>query len=172
MSHQDKRNHKVKSDYGKNDYYKHYSNTVENPVSKELWDNVLMDYLNSINEMISQKGYVFRIPCRLGTIELRKIKKEVKLDQNGNVINTFNVNWKETKKLWLENPKAKEKGIKIRYVNKHSDGYSFRIVYIKKSATFKNKSVYKMLINREMRRSTEKPIMNKELDAFLLNNNI
>lgn len=167
----DKRNHKVISHYGKNDYYKHYCKTTINPVSKKIWDKVLMEYLSSVANLISQEGCVFNLPSRLGKMELRKVKKEVSLDKNGNIKNTLNINWKETKELWKTNIKAKEKNIKIRYINKHTDGYSFKIVYIKYTANYKNKSVYKMSINREMRRSTGKPILNNKLDAFLLKNN-
>lgn len=168
MSHQDKRNHRVKCHFGKEDYYKHYKKTSKNPLSKELWNAILMDYLSGVSELISQKGMAYTMPSRMGLLEIRKAKREVSIDKDGNVKNTFHINWKATKELWATNERARDEKIKIRYVNKHTDGYSFEIKYIKNLATYKNKSVYKMMVNREMRRSMAKPIINKELDAFLI----
>lgn len=168
MNHQDKRNHKVKCDYGKADYYKHYCEVIKKPLEKKLWNAILMDYLNGVAELISQKGMPYTMPSRMGLIEIRKTKKGVSIDKKGRVKNTFKINWKATKELWKENKRAREKKTLLRYVNKHTDGYSFEIKYIKNLATFKNKSVYRMLVNREMARSTAKPIINKEIDAFLL----
>lgn len=150
-------------------YYKHYKKNSKKPLDNNTYSKVLKEYLKEMNIAISQEGYSFKIPQRLGKIELRKNKREVKVDENGNIINHLSINWQATKKLWEENIEAKIKKIKIRYLNEHTNGYVFKIVYMKHSANFKNKSVYKMSLNREMRRSTEKPIINNKIDAFLLN---
>lgn len=152
------------------DYYKSYVKDVNNPVSKQLHSNILKDFLKEMQKAISQEGYIFNIPQRLGKIELRKIKREVKVGEDGKIINTLNTNWRATFKLWEGNIEAKVKKTRIRYLNEHTNGYIFRIVYFKNTANFKNKSVYKMSLNREMRRSTEEPIINHKIDAFLLNN--
>jgi hypothetical protein len=151
------------------DYYKYYKKNNSDPKSKDKYREVLLDYLESNRDLVSKKGYNYRIPRRLGNIQLRKFKKEVTIDKDGNVVNKLVINWKKTKALWKENPEAKERKIKIRYTNDHTNGYVFRIVYVKYTANYKNKSVYKMLVNREMRRNTKDPIINKKVDAFLLN---
>lgn len=168
MSHQDKRNHKIKSDYGRADYYKHYCKKVDKPVSKERFYAILDDYLNEIHNMISQEGYEYDMPCRIGKIQFRKYKSEVKLSNDGKVINNLPINWKATNKLWEENPNAKEKKILVRHVNKHTGGYTYTLRYIKYNATYKNKTAYKMFINREMRRKTQGPIVQNKIDAFII----
>lgn len=169
MKAQDKRNHKVKSDFGKADYYKHYSKTAKNPLSKEQYYKILDEYLNRVHNMIGLEGVSYNIPQRLGKIQLRKSKNVVKLKPDGTIKNTLAINWKATKDLWLKNPRAKERKIKIRYTNEHTDGYVFKLVYLKYNANYKNKSAYKMSINREMRRLTNIAVTKNNVDAFILN---
>lgn len=167
MNQTETRDHKVKCHYGIKDYYNSYKKSSKKPVSSKLYSAILKEYLklNQIN--ISLFGYIFNLPKRLGRIELRKIKREVKI-KDGKIINNLPINWKGTKKLWSENPEAAKKKVKLRYSNEHSGGYVYRIVYVKYTANYKNKSIYKMQLNREMRRNTEKSILNKKVDAFLL----
>lgn len=168
MSQIETRNHKIKCHYGINDYAKYYKQN-ENEVDTNTFKSVLKDFLNAIRIEISTKSYTFRLPQRMGRVEIRKSKKEIKVDENGKIINKLVINWKATNKLWAENEEAKRKKIKIRYTNEHTNGYVFRPVYIKNTANFKNKSLYKMSVNREMRRATAPAIINKKMDAFLLN---
>lgn len=168
MSLTDKRNHKIKCDFGANDYIRYYSRTVEDSVDPKIAREVMREYLSSIRDLISKKGYVFKIPENCGRIEIRKVKREMEIDENGDIINKLPPNWKATNKLWAENPKAKEKKIIIRYPNEHTEGFIFFPYYIKRYATFKNKGLYKMQINREMSRDTYESIMSKKIDAFLL----
>ena len=88
--------------------------------------------------------------------------------KDGKIVNKLPVNWKATNKLWKENPEAKRKKIRIRYTNEHTDGYVFHVYYIKRNATFVNKGLYKMQVNREMARNMYNGIISGELDAFLL----
>ena len=168
MNLQDKRNHKVKCHHGMNDYYKDYKKKSKTPVSKQVYSMVLKDFLNSMRTAVSQEGYAFKLPQRMGKIEIRKSKRKVEILDDGTIKNTLSVNWKETLKLWANNLEAKIKKTKIRYINEHTDGYVFSVVYLKHTANYKNKTVYNMSVNREMRRSTEIPIINHTIDAFLL----
>lgn len=168
MSLADKREHKVKCDYGMNDYVRYYTKTTESSLNPKVAREIMNDYLKSIRTLISTKGYVFKIPENCGRIEIRKVKREMELDDNGKIINKLPPNWKATNELWAENPRAKEKKIIIRYVNDHTEGFVFFPYYIKRYATFKNKGLYKMQINREMSRNTFQGIISKKIDAFLL----
>ena len=164
----DKRLHRVKTDFGNGDYYKYYTKeTNNNHISRATFGNVLRQFNNHVRERISTKGAEYFMPLRTGKIELRKIKTEVKLDENGNVINNLPINWKDTRALWAENPSAKEKKTKIRYTNEHTDGHTFRIFYRTSKANFKNKSIYKMKFNRTMKRNLSKSIFAGRIDAFI-----
>lgn len=169
MPQTDHRNHKVKCQYGMTEYWKYYKNNAEKPVKTLLFRKVFRDYLNANRKAVSNFAYVFRLPCRLGRIEIRKTKKEIKVDpKTGEIINKLVINWQATKKLWASNEEAQEKKIKIRYTNEHTDGYVFRPRYMKNTANYKNKTIYKMSVNRELRRNTEPAIVSKRIDAFLL----
>lgn len=151
------------------DYWNHYKDNALDPVKNLKFRKVFRDWLSANRNAVSNFAYVFRLPQRLGRVEIRKILKEIKIDpETGAVINKLVINWQATKKLWLENPQAKEKKIKIRYTNEETDGYVFRAKYMKNTANFKNKSIYKMSVNRELRRNTEPAITSKRIDAFLL----
>tara|TARA_R110000851_G_scaffold57420_2_gene133763 strand:+ start:8285 stop:8755 length:471 start_codon:yes stop_codon:yes gene_type:complete len=151
------------------DYWNHYKSNALEPVKNLLFRKVFRDYLNANRNAVSNFAYMFRLPQRLGRIEIRKTKKTVKVDpKTGKIINKLVPNWQATKKLWKENPEAKEKKIVLRYTNEHTDGYVFRPRYMKNTANYKNKSIYKMSVNRELRRNTEPAIVSKRIDAFLL----
>lgn len=164
----DTREHKVTCHYGLPDYYKDYKRNSKDPVDKTLYSKVLKDYLQATRDGISTFGKTFNFPERMGRIEMRKSKRAVKVDKEGKIVNNLPINWKETKKLWEENKEAEKKKVKIRYTNEHTNGYVFRPVYIKNTANYKNKTVYKLSINRALRRGSYLSIMNKRFDAFLL----
>lgn len=169
MSQTEIRKHKIKCDFGVQHYYRNYRKDIKNPQSRKVYSNVLNDYLNAIRQLISLSGYTYNMPQRLGRIELRKFKKEVFIDKDGKIVNALPINWKATKQLWKDNEKAASKKVLIRYVNEHSNGYVYKVAYLKSTANFKNKTIYKMQLNRQMRRNTEQPILTKKVDAFLLN---
>ena len=162
------RNHKIKTDYGMNDYYRFYKKKSGNKdVSAAVFGSVIREFNGHIRDRLSKKGAGYIFPFRIGRIELRKIKTEVKIDSEGNIVNNLPTNWRETWKLWNEHPNAKEKGVRIRYTNEHTKSHTFRIFYMKSKANFKNKSIYKMQFNRQMKRELSKSIFAGRIDAFL-----
>jgi hypothetical protein len=164
----DTRLHRVKSDFGSLDYYKHFiKKTGNDHISGIKFGEVLREFNEYIRERISTKGVEYIMPNRVGKLELRKIKTELKIDEDGNIINNLPVNWKATRELWAESEKSKEKGTKIRYTNEHTDGHTFRIFYRTSKANYKNKSIYKMKVNRGMKRMLSKSIFAGRIDAFL-----
>tara|TARA_R110000822_G_scaffold191566_4_gene330296 strand:- start:5208 stop:5714 length:507 start_codon:yes stop_codon:yes gene_type:complete len=165
---EDKRIHRIKTDYGNYDYYKHFiSNTPGSTITRSVFGQVLKEFNGHVRDRISTKGAEYTLPCRVGKVELRKLKTEVKIADDGSIINNLPVNWKATRELWAENEIAKEKKTKIRYTNEHTEGYTFRIFYRTSKANFKNKSIYKMKLNRTLKRQLSKSIFAGRIDAFL-----
>ena len=165
---EDKRNHKVKCDFGSIDYFKFFKKETGNKdISRLLFGKILKEFNRHVRDRISTKGAEFIIPARIGKVELRKVKTEVKIAEDGSIINNLPINWRETRKLWAESEKAKEKKTKIRYTNEHTDGHTFRIFYIRSKANYKNKSIYKMQFNRTMKRQLSESIFAGKIDAFL-----
>ena len=165
------RNHRFKCHHGASDFYFFYKNKyIENTVSASLYSKVIKEYNSFVRDNVSLKGNSYNIPSGLGKIEIRKKKVEITFDENGKIKNSLPVNWQETRKLWEENPEALKKRIKIRFVNEHSGGFTFKLWYLRRRATYKNKSIYRMRFNRQMKRQLSKSIFNKSIDAFTFTN--
>lgn len=167
METEDKRRHLVKSDYGANDYFLFFKKNYDSKINRQTYGKILKEFNSHVRDRLSQKGAGYVIPKQIGKIELRKVKTELKIDEDGNIINRLPTNWQLTRALWKENPAAKEKKIKIKFTNEHTDGHTFRIVYLKSKANYKNKSIYKMRFNRTMKRDLSKSIFQGRIDAFL-----
>lgn len=165
----DVRLHRVKADFGSGDFYKHFASdpTLEKEVPRAVYGEVLREFNGHVRDRISTKGAEYFFPCKLGKVELRKVKSEVKIDDEGNITNNLPINWKATRELWDENERAREKKTKIRYTNEHTDGHTFRIFYKRSKANFKNKSIYKMRFNRDLKRQLSRSIFAGLIDAFL-----
>lgn len=165
---EDKRNHLVKSDYGVNDYYRYFKKrNKDSDMTRAEFGAIIKEYNSFIRDRMATKGAGFIIPCRLGSVELRKTKTEVKIDEDGNIVNHLPTNWKATRDLWRDNPSAKERGIKIKFTNEHTDGYTFKVSYLRGKANFKNKSIYKIRFNRDLKRTLSRSIFEGRIDAFI-----
>lgn len=162
------REHRVKSDFGTNDYYSFFKKKYsKSTISRNTFGKVIREFNEHTRDKLSHKGAGYVIPSGLGKIELRKLKTEVKINEDGTISNKLPVNWKETRKLWKSNSYAREKKIKIKFTNEHTDGHIFRIVYLRFKAKYKNKSIYKMKFNRTMKRDLSVSIFQGRIDAFL-----
>lgn len=160
--------HKVKVDYGVNDYYSDFKKkNKESKVTRKIYGSVIKEFNSFQRDRLSNKGVEINMPSRLGKIELRKNKSEIRINEDGTVKNNLPVNWKDTRKLWIENEFAKEKKIKVRYTNEHTGGYSFKVFFYKRRATFKNKSIYGMRFNRKLKRDLSDSIFKGKIDAFI-----
>lgn len=162
------RRHSVKSDYGSNDYYRFYKKMNDNSeVTRKDYGNIIKDFNTHLRDGLSNKGIDIVMPSRLGRIELRKIKTSVTIDEEGNIVNNLPTNWKATRELWKSNEVAKENNVKIRFTNEHTDGYTFKISYLKSGANYKNKTMYKLKFNRLLKRNLSKSIFEGNIDAFI-----
>lgn len=166
---------KILTHYGNADYYKFYKSRYIKSgdelfmVSNSTYNQILSEFNQIIVEAILDKGLEFKLPHNLGSIAIRKYKPVIRLDKNGNIEkNCLPINPIETKKLWEANPEAKEKKMVVRFTNKHSDGFVFKIAYFKKKAKFKNKSVYHFSFKRSFKRMLSFRVKEKSIDAFLI----
>jgi hypothetical protein len=164
----EKRNHSIISDYGSNDYYLFFKkNNQESKVSRKDYGTIIKEFNTHLRDGLSNKGIDMVMPSRLGRVELRKVKTSVSVDSEGNIVNNLPTNWKATRELWKSNEAAKEKNVKIRFTNEHTDGYTFKISYLKSGANYKNKTMYKLKFNRLLKRNLSKSIFQGNIDAFI-----
>lgn len=112
------------------------------------------------------KGEPIYMKKQLGNLKLYKEQREVKVDENGDIVNTLPINLPETLKLWKLKPELKHKTY-IRYLNKHSGGFYFTFSYQLSKATYKYKYCYNFKFNRTLKQKLSKNIHNKEVDAYI-----
>ncbi len=164
---QETRKQRIKSDYGASSFFLFYNKKSKNPVPQSVYSKIIKEYNSFVRDQISCKGNSYNMPSNMGGIEIRKQKVEISFNDDGSIKNTLPVNWQETRKLWNDNPKAKEDKVKIRFVNDHSGGFTFKLWYIKGRANYKNKSIYRIRFNRQMKRQLSKSIFAHKIDAFV-----
>ena len=167
----DKRIHKIKCDYGMNDYFRYY-NKIYKGVDRATFGKVITDFNKEIGKLIVNNHLEYGLPKLGYHLMLRKDQRKPKI-KNGKLLNNIPVDWKKTNILWDNNPEAKEKKLLVRYNNSHTSGYIYRIYLKKFGVKLKYRSIYKAQINRELKRYIAKQIneSDKPLDAYLLYKN-
>lgn len=161
---------KVRPGYGINDFYKFYSKNYtakRNKVTSQIYKRIVREFNQSIVDEIIFSNYEFKLPYRLGTFSLRKLKPKVEIN-NGVIVNKNPINIRATMDLWDKDENAKSKRIKIRYVNKHTNGYIFFIKYFKKNAIFNNKSAYSFVFFRKINNQIHKAVTEYNIDTYLI----
>lgn len=161
--------HKIRSDYGLTDYYKKYKKIHKRSVDYSIYRDILRECNDTIRNLIANEAYDFKMPQRMGIVKVRKFIKAVKIDKNGKLKHSLAPNWKATLDLWRSDNEAREAKTVIFHDNDHSGGYTFKIVYSKKTANFRNKSAYRFHPNRQMSRALARSIKENNLDTFLIN---
>lgn len=150
--------------YGANEFYKDYKKNSDSPVSSEKYRDILSSINDKIMREIIFDNYLFIFPYLEFKFLLTKIKQQV-FFKNDSTINTASIDWKTTKDLWEKDKDAKSRKIKIRYTNKHTNKYIFRIAMYAKSSFNKNYRFYKFRTMRSVNRDIlAKAINNNELN--------
>lgn len=163
----ERRHHRIKAHFGIGDYHKFFLKENDCEISRADFGSILKDYNGFIRDNISKRGLPYNLPSRMGVIELRKKKAGVSVNEDGSIKNTMAIDWRRTRQLWEESAEAREKKIKRRFVNEHSDGFVFKIAYLRSDALYANKTIYRLRLNRLMKRQLSKSIINKSIDAFV-----
>lgn len=162
------RHHRIKSDYGTFDYFRHYKRShPESELTESQYRKILREVNTRIKDKIGNLPYDFKMPKRVGTIKVRKYYPEFRVDEDGTITNKLSIDFKATLDWWSKDREARDNKLKLYFENEHSDGFIFKIRYDKKTARFKNKSVYMFRPNRALKNILSKNIINKKIDAFL-----
>lgn len=155
----------IPTHYGMNDYYKYYVKNSNNPVDKATYNKVISLFNLEIIDKILNQYKVYTIPYLRLKIGVRKSKPKIRY-KDGIVVNGNPVDWVTTNKLWKENEEAKNAKVLVRFTNKLTFGYVFRIYALKFAARFKNKSVFRFKTNRKFQRELSKRIKDGNKDKF------
>lgn len=93
------------------------------------YSNIVSDFFKAISIELLKPNYRIRMPFNTGEIYLLKNRCKVIKNKDGIDRLFYPIDWKETKKIWDEDPVAKEKKILIRFTNEHTGGYVYRAKY-------------------------------------------
>lgn len=163
-----KKKFKVRNSYGtkqawrwlKKNNWLDLNTTVTEKEYGAIIREVNKELVNSLFE-----GHDITLPCRMGRIELRKYVPRIEY-KDDKLVTNLPVNWQQTLKYWHEDSEAHKNKILIRQEVKEV----FRIIYVKKSANYNNKSFYQFIPHREVKVELSKRIKENKIDAFLLCN--
>lgn len=139
-----------------NDFYSTYKNSVKNPVSKKIYHMFINEYNEKIMYSMIHDALEYKMPYRIGYLRVqKKMKKPFIL--NGKVV-TYHMSpdWKRTLEYWRKEYQglSDEEIINIpnkkilRYHNDHTNGYSVRFYWDKRTSNVKWQSAYSFKASR------------------------
>lgn len=157
---------KIKTHYGKKDYYKYFK--INNPdlnITAKTFSDVISDFNKEIINLIIEENLEYNIPYLGSSISIKKNKRVPKI-VNGKLYNTSPVDWVATNKLWDEDKEAREKKLLVRYLNNHTSKFVFKIQFKKYNNYFLNKNIYSFESNRVFKRLLGKRINDENKDKY------
>lgn len=157
---------RIKVDYGMPDYYNYFiRENTDITISKVKYNKIISEVNKGIIDLVLNEALEYKIPYIGTTLIIKKDKRKPTI-KDGKVVNTAPVDWVTTRKLWEELPETKEKKLLVRYSNKHTSGYVFRIYFKKFGSHLKNRSLYKFEASRYFKRALSARIKDDDKDKF------
>lgn len=156
--------YRIRNSLGVYDAYKYYRKNK--PDSKEfiLSESQYFSIIRKINLLLVEsllQGNDVKLPKSMGTIEIRKYERRVRIGKDGKVYTNLPVNWDATLQLWYEDPEAYRDRILVRI----EEPEIFKVYYNRESATFNNKSYYEFVFNRDLKIRLKQKIKQGHIDA-------
>ena len=159
------------------DLYNYYINSItpvesilggktmgEYGISEQLYSKILKAINFSIIKTIILENFEFKIPCNLGTFSMKQSPIEYKLDENGELdTKSLTVDYKATRKLWMEDEEARNEKKLIFLTNEHTNGNRMSYWWSKRNARVSGIAVYYFLPCRKVKRAPVDFLKNKEL---------
>lgn len=137
-------------------YTTYLSLSKESSVDENIYVKICNDFSKYIIKKVLE-GFEVTLPSRMGTLSIIGREQNIKYDEEGNMYGLA-PNWKETIKLWNEDPVAKEQKKKVYHLNEHTDNIRYRYLWSKKSMLVKNKTLYALQMTRENKRAINKRV--------------
>lgn len=158
------RKYKVRNSWGVYDGYKYYRKNK--PASKEyrLTESQYFSIIRKINLHLVDElllGHDVRLPKSMGTVEIRKYDRRVRVGKDGKIHTNLSIDWDGTLKLWYED----EEAFKNKTLVRIEENEIFKIYYNRESATYNNKSYYEFLFNKDLKIRLKQRIKEGLIDA-------
>ena len=157
-----KKEHKITASLGMREAFRYYTKKSKSLNEKDF--RRAIRYINSLLQESLASGEDINLPCRMGRLELRKFKTSVSF-RDGKMITNLPIDWNETLNLWYEDRESFKEKRKVRMEVPEV----FRVYYKKSTANYNNKSFFTFKVNRDLKQKLKTNIVNKKVDAFLVN---
>lgn len=157
-----KKEHKITASLGMREAFRYYTKKSKSLNEKDF--RRVIRYINSLLQESLASGEDINLPCRMGRLELRKFKTSVSF-RDGKMITNLPIDWDETLNLWYEDKESFKEKRKVRMEVPEV----FRVYYKKSTANYNNKSFFTFKVNRDLKQKLKTNIINKKVDAFLVN---
>lgn len=157
--------HRIRNSLGVYNGYKYYRKNKPNDKKYILSESQYFAIIRQVNNILADeisKGNEVRLPNRMGTIEVRKYEKFVKIGDDGKVITNLPIDWDNTLKLWYEDEKAYNDKTLLRL----DEQEIFKIIWNKESVNFNNRSFYEFVFNRDLKLRLKHNIRKGIIDAL------
>lgn len=176
---------KYPNDYAIGDYYKYYKanistkelplgtpvNNLSYNIPAKKYRAVLVSIFRKAREKMILNNLEYTLPCKMGKITICKFKKKIKLDEEGNLVARLAVDYRATRELWATDEQSKLAKRVVFHLNDHTEGYTFKIVWVKNNCTMYKKKFYKLIPIREFKRELPKLMsQNPNLDFYTFKN--
>ena len=156
--------HKVNNSYGVYDIYKYIRKNKWFDIGQSVTEHQFYSIIRRMNNLLADAlihGHDIKLPCRMGTIEVRKYDARISI-KDGKIKTNLPIDWDRTLKLWSEDEEAYQKRTLIKMEEKEI----FSVLYNKTGANYKNKSFYEFAVNRDLKRRLKQRIKSGNFDAF------
>lgn len=156
--------HKVRNSWGVYDGYKYYRKNKPKEKKYVLTESQYFAITRRINNLMAEEianGNDFKIPHRMGRIELRKFEAKIRIGEDGEVHDNLPVDWSKTLELWYEDKEAHKNKTLVKMEEKEI----FTIFYNRNLATYKNQSFYEFKFNRDLKTMLKQKIKEGVVDA-------
>lgn len=159
--------YKVNNSLGIYDGYKYYRKNK--PKSKEyvLTESQYFAITRKINLLLAEEiiqGHDVKLPHRMGSIELRKNSRSIKIGKDGKVRTNLPIDWNKTIELWYEDKEAHKNKTLVKVEEKEI----FKIYYNRELANYNNNSYYEFLFNKDLKIRLSQKIKEGSIDALYL----
>lgn len=142
--------HKIRNSLGVYDGYKYYRKNKPSDKKYILSESQYFAIVRQMNNLLADeiiKGNEIKLPHRMGTIEVRKYEKSVKIGDDGEVKTNLPIDWDNTLKLWYED----EEAYKDKTLLRLDEQEIYKIIWNKENANFNNRSFYELVFNRDLK---------------------
>lgn len=165
------RKHKVRNSLGVYDAYKWIRKNKWLDIGKALTEHEFYSIIRDVNNLISAEislGKEVKLPNRMGSIELRKYDKSIKIGKDGKVVTNLPIDWDSTLKLWYEDEEVYKNKTLLRIDEKEI----YKIVYNKEKANYNNRSFYEFSFNKDLKIRLKRNIKEGLVDALYIGRRI